>query len=83
MANYDEMSITELQERKQELTHQFEEIRAERKAVNAVLNRKLEQQAAQERLANMTDNERTAMAQAINANGIGSGEAFGEIGNVG
>jgi hypothetical protein len=78
--SYDTWSIKRLEGKLQDLTEKRAALKAEAQEVHAALDRAQAAQAAEERVASMSDVERAALAQAIAANGIESGEAVGTPG---
>lgn len=78
MAEYDEMSVEELEQANQELMARKEEIREEQRHLHAVLDRKNQEAAAQARVEGMTETEREALQTVLtNVGGIDTGEEVG------
>ena len=80
MANYEEMSIEELELEQTRLYDEAKAVGAERHALAAVLDSKRTRVEVLNRVARMSDVERQQMAQALGVSGIPSGEAVGEPG---
>lgn len=80
MNNLETMSVEALQETLDQTNAQRDELAAYARQVAAVLNKKLALQAAQDKLAGMSDVERLALAQLLQVNGVPSAEKFGKIG---
>lgn len=80
MANkYEKMSITELEDEMGRLRTQKQAIQEQLRDAHAVYDLKREEQAAKAKIAQMSDIEKKALVQAINAEEIGSSEAFGNF----
>lgn len=75
MSNLEAMSAEELQERLDGINRQRDELTAEARQVAEVLNRKLALKAAEDKVAGMSEAERAALTQVLQAQGIASGEA--------
>lgn len=78
MADYDAMSVEELEQANQELMAQKEGIREEQRHLHAVLDRKNQEEAAKSRVEGMSPSEREALQTVLtNVGGIDSGEDVG------
>ena len=78
--NYEQMTLAELEARQQELTAKRAELQAEGRAVQAAIDAKHAQADVYKMLGNMTDAQRTALAQTVGVQAIPSAAAFGNIG---
>lgn len=77
MANYEKMSVEQLEAVLTELEGQHVQIKAEKRAAGGVLGRKMIEAEAARKVAAMSDAERQALAQAIGAQAIASEEGVG------
>lgn len=68
--SYDDMSMEELEVENQKLDEQKQAIRKQQLEVNAAMTRRV----ARDKLAAMSDEEKSALAQVIQADGIPSEE---------
>ncbi len=75
----EEMSEEELTAIIDDLGHRREELRGEAHALAVVRNRKRAENKARARVAAMGDDEKQALAQAIQVEGIAPVEAVGEV----
>lgn len=76
------LSIAELEAMLTDLHTERKALAARKREVARVLDAKLIEQAAHEKLAAMSDTERAALRQALDAEGIASDEAFGTPGSA-
>lgn len=67
MANYDSLSIEELEAELTRLHNEQKELSAQKKQVAASLDAKLIERAALEKLAALSEPERAALQKALNA----------------
>jgi hypothetical protein len=79
MNKYEGMSLEQLDAAISELQAQKDAVREELKAANAARDSKIAQEAARAKLASLSDVERAALAQVIQAEGITSTESFGNL----
>lgn len=80
MANLDKLSIAELEAMLTDLHTERKALVARKRDVARVLDAKLVEQAAHDKLAAMSDTERAALRQALNVEGIASSAAVGTPG---
>lgn len=73
--NYEQMTVEQLTAELQRLNEQRAALREQAIAVHAVLDRKQAVETARRKLAEMSDVEKAALAQLVQAEGIESGEA--------
>lgn len=76
----EDLSIEQLQETLDQTNAQRDELTAYARQVAAVLNQKQALQSAQDKVAGMSDAEKSALTQVLQASGIASGEAVGTPG---
>jgi len=69
------MSIEKLEKAVRDLDADIEKLRAEKRAAARALEAAVEKEAAMRKIANMSDSEKAALAQLIEAEGIKSEEA--------
>lgn len=80
MANkYEELSITELEGEMSRLRSRKQAIQEQLREAHIIYDQKRTEQAAKRKVAAMNDEERTALVQAIKAEGVASDEAFGDL----
>lgn len=77
--SYENLSVKELEAKISDITAQQAALKQEKLAIHAVLDRKAAAAAAQAKLERMSDAEKVAMAQTLQAQGINGAEAFGKI----
>ncbi len=75
----EEMSEEELTVIIDDLGHQRQALRDEAHAFAVVRNRKRAENKARERVARMSDDERQALAQVVQVDGVAPKEAVGEV----
>lgn len=80
MVDYNDMTVEELKKLKFEMNQKRDETTAELRSVALALDIKLAEKAASEKVARMSDTEKKALSQAIQAEGIKSEEAVGNSG---
>lgn len=73
--NYEQMTVEQLTAELQRLNEQRAALREQAMGVHAVLDRKQAVETARRKLAEMSDVEKAALAQLVQAEGIESGEA--------
>lgn len=78
--DYEAMSIEDLEAAIHALGEERLAIAERQRAAHRVLNRKLTEQSAARKLESMSSAERAALRQQLNAQGVESGEQFGDIG---
>ena len=78
-SSYEEMTTEELEDISQQLWDQAREAKITRRYVNALLENRRTSQAAYDKVAALNSAERKALAQAIQAVGIETGEEFGDL----
>lgn len=74
------MSLAELNELKKKLEAEKEEIHEQLRAISRAIEGKQAEKAIADKIAGMSDSEKKAMAQALQAEGIKSGEKVGTPG---
>lgn len=77
---YEGMTINELNAKLTEIHSEQKRIRAEKKEVAAILDKLLTEKAVRDKLAAMSDAERMALLQMIQADSIASESAVGAPG---
>jgi small-conductance mechanosensitive channel len=77
--NLEQLSIEDLQAQLNEINVLRDKLAGQAREISAILARKQAEAAAQHKLASMTEVERAALAQIIQAGAIGTGEEFGEL----
>lgn len=82
MANYEEMTIPELEKVIQGMAAQVLEIKAEQRKAHAVLDEKVIRADLVRKLANLTDPEKAALVQMIQAEGVEGQEGVGIPGAI-
>lgn len=75
----EKMNAQELEAEITKLATQREALRLKQSALQAALSKKLTQDSALRKLSQITDAEKQALAQALAAEGIQSGEEFGKL----
>lgn len=78
----EEMTVEELEQHIQQLDERKQEIRQAQRTAHEVLDRKNAAVVAQAKLETMSDPEKQALVQAIQAEGIPSQEAVGSPGGA-
>lgn len=73
----DNLTIEELESKLAEIEARRDELKTQARAIVRVLDAKRAAAAAAAKLAAMSDVERAALAQLVQAQGIASGESFG------
>lgn len=69
------MTLDDLQKEQVKLNDQKAALKARLREVAALLDRR----AVEQQVADMSEAERQALAQVLKAEGVGTGEAFGEL----
>ena len=80
MGTYDDRTMEELKDMKKQLDAESGKVRGELKLVNDAMDKKLVAAAAKAKVDAMSDPERAALAQALSAVSIPSGEKVGTPG---
>ena len=81
MADYENMTVEQLEAENQKLMAKRREIVSEQRILNAVRDRKIIEAKAKATIEGMTDSEKAALSQVLSGvGGIGSGEKVGTPG---
>jgi len=81
MADYENMTVEQLEKENQKLMAKRREIVSEQRILNAVRDRKIIEAKAKATIEGMTDSEKAALTQVLSgAGGIGSEEKVGTPG---
>jgi len=76
---YEDFSIEELEAAIAAITLEQSRLKQQKLAIHSVLDRKMQTAEATRKLAAMSDSEKAALLQVMQAEGIPTAEEFGEI----
>ncbi len=76
---YEEFTIEELEAAISAITLEQSRLKQQKLALHAVLDRKMQAAEAARKLATMSDSEKAALRQVLEAEAIATAEEFGEI----
>jgi hypothetical protein len=76
---YEEFTIDELEAAISAITLEQSQLKQQKLALHAVLDRKMQAAEAARKLATMSDGEKAVLLQVLQAEGITPSEEFGEI----
>lgn len=74
MADYSRMSVEQLEEANKTLMEEKEKIREEQRQLNDVLSKKVAEESAKQLAETLSDDQKAALVQQIQAEGISSDE---------